>query len=538
MSDIPVEVAPADRSAWERHLGGPVPPRLRADMVAGTIPAAARATASRIGDRVAVSVHGEALTHRELVERMDAVGAWLTTRGLTRGHRVLLCAPNSIDLVVAYLGVLAAGATAVLANPQLTGAEIAYLVADSRAAVAFAHADCQDLVRSASSALDVLPMPAAGIGTELIGRGALVRADEGSDAILAYTSGTTGVSKGTPLTHANILSSTRGALMAWRWREDDVCLHALPLFHQHGLSAVHATVVSGSELRVVARLDAAALGKRPATDRLTVIFAVPSIYQRLAESGDLSLLRVPTLRLAVSGSAPLSPELASEVAAATGALPLERYGTTESGLNLSNPYAGPRRPGRVGQPLPGVQVRLRDDAGRAVAEGDAGEICVRGPQVFGGYQASSATSSDTFWPGGWFRTGDIGVCDPADGSYAIVGRSKELIVTGGLNVYPREVELVLARHPDVADVAVAGVPSDRWGEEVTAFIVARPGAEPDAHALTAHCRRVLTAYKCPKHVIVVENLPRNAMGKVLRSQLMKGVPPNRRGTPPLQLRRH
>jgi malonyl-CoA/methylmalonyl-CoA synthetase len=523
MSDSRIDVGAADRAAWERHLGGPVPPRLRADMAAGTIPTAARATADRLGDQIAATVQGQALTHRELVQRMDAVAAWLSTRGVASGHRVLLCAPNSIDLVVAYLGVLAAGATAVLANPAATAAEVAHLVADSGAAVAFTDADRKELVRSASSALDVLTLPAEDINVGPADRGAPLRVAPESVAVLAYTSGTTGIPKGTPLTHANILASTRGALMAWRWRDDDVCLHALPLYHQHGLSAVHAAVVSGSQVQVVGRLDAAALEAPSTTERPTVIFAVPSIYQRLAESGDLELLRMPRLRLAISGSAPLSPDLAEEIAAATGALPLERYGTTESGLNLSNPYAGPRRPGRVGQPLPGVEVRLRDQAGEDVADGDPGEICVRGPQVFSGYETCSATTSDTFWPGSWFRTGDIGVCDPADGSYAIVGRSKELIVTGGLNVYPREVELALSRHPDVADVAVAGVPSERWGEEVTAFVVAATGSEPNVQALMAHCRQVLTSYKCPKRVVVVDFLPRSGTGKVLRSRLVQGV---------------
>lgn len=516
MSDQYLGGAPADRLAWERHVGGPVSPQLRQELAAGTIPDAARATASRVGHRIAVSMAGEEISHRQLVERMDAVGGWLTARGVSPGHRVLLCASNSIDLLTAYLGVLAAGATAVLANPGLTGVELAALVADSEARVAFADSNRLDVVCSASPTLDVLPLTGL---DRFARRGQTVSASAGSVAILAYTSGTTGEPKGAPLTHSNILSSIRGALLAWRWHEDDVCLHALPLYHQHGLSALHATVVSGSQLRVVDRLDAAALCDPSITDRLSVVFAVPSIYQRLAESGDLDMLRVPSLRLAVSGSAPLPSDLAKEVAAATGAIPLERYGTTESGLNLSNYYTGPRRTGRVGLQLPGVEVRLCDDTGEVVADGHAGEICVRGPQVFGGYLGSSAGSSDTFWPGGWFRTGDIGVRDPNDGSYAIVGRSKELIVTGGLNVFPREVEVVLARHPDVADVAVAGVHSERWGEEVTAFVVAAGSAEPDVQALIAHCRRVLTAYKCPKRVVVVESLPRNAMGKVMRTQL-------------------
>jgi acyl-CoA synthetase (AMP-forming)/AMP-acid ligase II len=219
----------------------------------------------------------------------------------------------------------------------------------------------------------------------------------------------------------------------------------------------------------------------------------------------------------VCGSAPLSPALAERLPAVLGRLPLVRYGTTETGLNVSNVYGGPAA-GTLGVPLPGVMARIWSE-GTELAAGEDGEIQLRGPQVFGGYWHDPAATAAAFTPDGWFRTGDIGRVDPADGQLAIRGRIKEMIITGGLNVYPREVELVLEDHPSVAEAAVAGVPHERWGEQVTAWVVTRPGHGFDERALIAHARTALTAYKCPKQVFQLPALPRNHVGKVLRSAL-------------------
>jgi malonyl-CoA/methylmalonyl-CoA synthetase len=310
-----------------------------------------------------------------------------------------------------------------------------------------------------------------------------------------------------PLTHGNVLASTRGVVLAWRWRADDVLVHALPLSHQHGLSGVHLSLLTGSRAVILGRFDPAALCDTIAAHRATVLFAVPAMYERLIAWEDIAAADLSSLRLAVSGSAPLSAALAERVRARLGAYALERYGSTEAGLDVSNAYDGPRRPGRVGWALPGIEMRI----------GDGEEILVRGPQVFAGYWNRPEATDEALTGDGWFRTGDLGRVDPGDGSLEITGRSKELIISGGLNVYPREVEAALEDHPAVGQVAVAGVASERWGEEVVAFVVAAGDLDPDA--LIAHCRERLSAYKCPKRVIALEELPRNRMGKVRRDAL-------------------
>jgi acyl-CoA synthetase (AMP-forming)/AMP-acid ligase II len=249
-----------------------------------------------------------------------------------------------------------------------------------------------------------------------------------------------------------------------------------------------------------------------------VLFAVPTIYQALADSPAALAGGLRGLRLAVCGSAPLSPSLAGRLPAVLGRLPLVRYGTTESGLNVSNPVADPRGD-TIGVPLPGMLVRIGTGDGLADPGAD-GEIQLRGPHVFSGYWGDTAGhQAAAFTPDGWFRTGDIGTLDPATGHLVIRGRTKEMIISGGLNVYPREVEIALERHPSVAEAAVAGVPDERWGERVTAWVVLRDGHEFDDAALIAHARTLLAAYKCPKRVFRLAALPRNQLGKIVRSAL-------------------
>jgi malonyl-CoA/methylmalonyl-CoA synthetase len=251
--------------------------------------------------------------------------------------------------------------------------------------------------------------------------------------------------------------------------------------------------------------------------RASALFAVPTIYQALAQDPAALAGGLRGLRLAVCGSAPLSPDLASRLPSVLGRLPLVRYGTTESGLDVSNPVTGPR-PDTIGVPLPGVLARVHA-ADRPADPGQDGEIQVRGPHVFGGYWNDPAATAAAFTPDGWFRTGDIGTVDPATGHLVIRGRTKEMIISGGLNVYPREVEIALESHPSVAEAAVAGVPDERWGERVTAWVILRDGHGLDEEALIAHARTVLAAYKCPKQVFQRAELPRNHLGKIVRSEL-------------------
>jgi malonyl-CoA/methylmalonyl-CoA synthetase len=323
-------------------------------------------------------------------------------------------------------------------------------------------------------------------------------------------------------------------MLAWRWRDDDVLVHSLPLSHQHGLTGVHATLLAGSRAVIQPSLDPARLSAAIAAERATVLFAVPALYERLISwggGGDIS-----SLRLATSGSAPLAPGLWERARKLIGREPVERYGTTESGLDASNPYDGPRRPGSVGIPLPGIEIAIADSEGKVLADGVDGEVLVRGPHVFDGYWRNDRATRQSFRPTGWFRTGDVGRLDPDDGYLSITGRLKEMIISGGLNVYPREVELVLEGHPAVGRAAVVGVPSQRWGEEVVAFIVPARGEKIDAEEIRSHARRLLAPHKCPKVVHQAEEVPVNALGKVLRPELvalaerLRASPQTERGT--------
>ena len=508
-------------AGWRTHLPGvaDVP-----DYVAGlgdeTIPALAAAAASAVPDRVAVTVDGEPVTHAGLDDEAGRVAAWLARR-VQPGDRVLLAAGASTGFVRCYLGALRAGAVVVLANPGYTAAELGHLVADSGAVLAFADPEparwLAGLGPQGSAPLvmaDVRELP------ERTGPVTGIMPQPDDAALLAYTSGTTGRPKGVPLTHRQVVVSIRAAMAAWRWHSDDVLVHALPLYHQHGLGGLHTALIAGSTVHIRSKFSAADLVQAAGEARASVLFAVPTIYQALVESAPATSAvagGLRDLRLAVCGSAPLSPALASRLPAVLGRLPLIRYGTTESGLDVSNPVADPRGD-TIGVPLPGVLARIRATDGVAEPGAD-GEIQIRGPQVFTGYWNDPAATEAAFTPDGWFRTGDIGAVDPATGHLVIRGRTKEMIITGGLNVYPREVEIALESHPSVAEAAVAGVADERWGERVTAWVVPADGHGFDEAALIAHARTLLAGYKCPKRVFQLAALPRNQLGKIVRSAL-------------------
>jgi malonyl-CoA/methylmalonyl-CoA synthetase len=309
------------------------------------------------------------------------------------------------------------------------------------------------------------------------------------------------------LTHGNALASCEALRLAWRWEASDRLVLALPLFHVHGLGVgLHGTLLSGASTILVPRFTPDAVFDA-AREHATLFFGVPTMYTRLAASPRVSELAA--LRLCVSGSAPLPASLHDDLAERVGVRVLERYGMTETIMNVSNPYDGERRAGTVGFPLPGVDVQLDDTTG---------EILLRGPNVFPGYWRRPEATRDAFTPDGWFRSGDVGEFD-ADGYLRIVGRAKELIISGGYNVYPREVEDVLLEHPAVAEVAVVGEPSDEWGELVVAVVVPADGGSVDEEALLTFAAGQLAAYKRPRRIRVVDALPRNALGKVVRAEL-------------------
>jgi malonyl-CoA/methylmalonyl-CoA synthetase len=448
---------------------------------------------------------GRWLSSDELEARTRHAAGQLRAAGLRHGDRFLLCAASSAELIVAYIAALRAGLTVVPINTAYTETEVARIVRDAQPAAAAVDSNerAEQITRAAMPPVQItgidleqLPEPRSGEDIDNVATDDV--------ALLLYTSGTTGAPKGAPLTHGNLLSSATAVNLAWRWEPADVLLLVLPLFHLHGLGVgLNGSLCAGGSVSLRPRFDAADVAEQAARD-ISLFFGVPAMYQRLASSQLCAPLA--RLRLLVSGSAPLPADLARAIAAQAGQIPLERYGMTETVMLTSNPYAGERKPGTVGFPLPGVELRLAED----------GEVQVRGPNVISGYYERPEATAAAFTAGRWFRTGDLGDIGP-DGYLSLIGRSKELIISGGLNVHPREVEEAIASHPLVREVAVIGRPSDRWGEQVTAVVVVeRP---VDAAELLAYAARRLAPYKVPKEVQFTTELPRNALGKVLRTRL-------------------
>lgn len=482
-SSIPIDTAAA--RSWLRR--GDIP---------GALLRGGSAPALRCGD--------DELDHDGLAAGVGAVGAGLASMGAGPGVRVVLHAAASIEWVLACLGALRAGAVVVPVNPDYRDAEVGHILGDSEPALVIADAGRYE---GAVRLRDRHPGVRHLIAVEDLPRGGAapgVTLSPETPALIIYTSGTTGRPKGALLDHGNLLAQARGAVEAWRWDAADRLVLALPLHHLHGLgmgvvgtllAGASATLMRFSPEAVVAELRRGA----------TLLFGVPAMYQRLADHLTEHPADLSAVRLFVSGSAPLPPALFERCTALLGAPPLERYGITEGGIAVSTPFDGPRQPGRVGHPFPGMEVRL----------GAEDEVLLRGGQVFSGYWRNPEATAEVL-EDGWLRTGDAGEIG-ADGSLAIKGRLKELIISGGYNVYPREVEIVLEEHPAVAEVAVAGLPSERWGEQVTAFVVARSAVGEEE--LIAHARERLAAYKCPREVRFVAGLPRNALGKVRRSEL-------------------
>lgn len=506
--------------AWSTHLGKPVgdPQRLREELGAGTLPQAFTSAALRAASKTALTLGDESITHRQLNLHAGRMARELARLGLGPESAVLIGADTSLRTVVAYLGALRTGATVVLANPTYTPHELERLGGDSDAVIAIASGETLEALSRANLATAEL----VGLHIDDRSTGSLVLDDLGGEpaplasidpdsaALYAFTSATTGRAKCVPLSHRNLLASIRGAMWAWRWRASDVLVHTLPIAHQHGLSGIHATLIAGSHAVLPGRFDSRELFRTIESVEPTVFFGVPAVYRRLVHDLGVHFRAFSRLRLMTSGSAPLSEDLARRVAELVGVMPLERYGSTEGGLNVSNPYEGKRVAGTVGLPLPGIEIAVVDSEGRSLGRGEAGQVLVRGPQVFAGYRGMEASGESAFFRD-WFKTGDIGLFDEKTGYLRLVGRTGDVILTGGLNVYPREVEAALAASPGVTDVAVIGIPSDRWGDEVTAFIVSTTESTRD---VMETAERSLAPFKRPKRVLFVDRIPRGDMGKL------------------------
>ncbi len=469
---------------------------------------------------------GAVLTYRDL-DRTSARFARLASEiGLRRGDRVAAQVEKSPEALALYLACLRAGLVFLPMNPAYRAGEVEYMLRDAEPALFVCD----------PGRVGELATIAAGAGVPhlltLDGRGEGSLTERARDlpaefppvtvaaedyAAMLYTSGTTGRPKGAPLSHANLASNARVLVESWGFGADDVLLHALPVYHAHGLFvACHCVLLSGATMLWLAKFDRTRVMEL--LPRATVMMGVPTFYLRLLEDPAFGAETCRNIRLFVSGSAPLGAEVWKAFEARTGHEILERYGMSEILMHTSNPLVGERRPGSVGRPFPGSEVRIVDDADRVLGPGEIGHVQVRGPNVFAGYWRLPEKNAEEFTEDGWFRTGDMGELG-ADGYLILVGRAKDLIITGGLNVYPKEVEDVIDALPMVRESAVIGLPHPDFGEAVTAVVVAEPGTEPDEGAIIAAVREVLAGFKVPKRVLFVPELPRNSMGKVQKRDL-------------------
>ncbi len=479
--------------------------------------------AAAVADRDKVFIDtpgGEAVTYGALYDLSARLAGVLAARGVAAGDRVAVQVEKSWQALALYLATIRAGGVFLPLNTGYTPAEIDYFLGDAqprlfvrdparaRAATTTMAIDTMDANGGGSLTADTANFPA---DHAPVPRGAQDLAS------ILYTSGTTGRSKGAMLSHGNLASNARTLVAYWRFGPDDRLLHALPIFHIHGLFvATNVALLAGASLIFLAKFDL----DRIMTElpRATVMMGVPTFYNRMITRPDLTPDLCRNMRLFISGSAPLSAEVHREFAARTGHAILERYGMTETGMNTSNPYDQERRAGTVGFPLPGVALRITDPAsGTPLPQGEVGMIEVRGKNVFSGYWRMPEKTASEFRDG-YFITGDMGVID-ARGYVSIVGREKDLIITGGLNVYPAEVESRIDEIPGVAECAVIGVPHPDFGEAVVAVVTPRDGATLCEADIATPLAPILARFKQPKRVIFVAALPRNTMGKIEKARL-------------------
>ncbi len=468
---------------------------------------------------------GREYSFAELDRRSNRLAHRWLEDGFRPGDRVAVYLKNCVELIDAYLAAVKIGLVFTPVNILYREREIAYILEDAEPRGIVVSREDEKLVLPG---LRQLHEPYLYLVEDFYG---LLRdcpsdpppcpADAGTVAALIYTSGTTGRPKGAMLTHGNFAANARNLIESWRITAEDRLLLALPLFHVHGLgNGLHTWLAAGYRLRLLERFRKETILEEFLDFRPTVFFGVPTMYERLLAAPPETARRIGAfMRLFVSGSAALPARTLKRFAELYGHVILERYGMTETLMNLSNPYEGERRPGSVGRPLPGVSIRLGDpETGAAGEERDSGEIQIKGPNVFAGYWRRPQATAEAFTEDGWFRSGDLAVRS-ADGYYMLQGRRTELIITGGFNVYPREIEEFLEEQPEVAEAAVVGAPDPVKGEVPVAFLAPAGSARPEPEELERRCREHLASFKAPRRFFWVEKLPRNALGKIQRRRL-------------------
>ena len=488
------------------------------------------------GDKKAISflrggVVETEISYRELNQDSSRMANAFLEMGVGKGDRVILYLPKSLSLIVAHLALQKIGAIAVPLNPGFKQSEMDYLHEDTEAKLVVAGSEQATIMRSIDPSLNIVvictekpyqaldffryasdTVPPVGIEPEDVG-------------LIIYTSGTTGKPKGALLTHRNLVHDARNIISIWEIKESDVLCHALPLFHVHGLCfALHTALIVGSHVLMLGSFSPEevieVLAKREGEYVCTVFMGVPAMYSKMVDSLGEKSLDFKHIRLWASGSAPLLVKDFKRVKRVFGKEPVEREGMSETGMNFSNPLKGVRKPGSIGLPLPDLQVKIVDpETFMDVVPGQTGEIWLKGPAVTPGYWRKPEETAKGFEKG-WFRTGDLGRVDE-DEYYYLTDRIKHIIISGGENISPKEVETVINQLEGVAESSVVGIPDDKWGEKVSAAVVTKPGARVNAQEIQGFCRKHLHNWKCPKEIVFLKELPKNRMGKVLKEEVKK-----------------
>jgi len=469
------------------------------------------------------------LSYEQLNADADAFAAWLQADGIHPGDRVVLLLDKSLIAVTAYLALQKLGVTVVPLNPGFKKSELEYLLTDASASMIILSPEKEIMVRDLIPGLRRLAVSTtvpyqsieffktapAGFDPPII--------HPADPALIIYTSGTTGNPKGAVLTQANLLRDAENVISIWEISARDILCHALPLFHVHGLCfALHTLLFSGGHLIMLdafrPELVVRILAGRADVETCTLFMAVPAMYTKLLSVIDDTPFDFSRLRLITSGSAPLPESVFVRIEKTFGIAPVEREGMSETGMNFSNPVHGRRKPGSIGRPLPGLEVRIVDPATHLdVAPGSVGELWLKSPAITPGYFRKPVETEATF-EGGWFKTGDLGKIDD-DGYYYITDRIKHIIITGGENVSAKEVETVINRVDGVVESSVVGIDDEKWGERVVAAVVAAPGATLTEAQIIACCREQLHDWKCPKKIVFIDEIPRNTMGKMLKEKV-------------------
>ncbi|MEM8861053.1 MAG: AMP-binding protein [Chloroflexota bacterium] len=487
----------------------------------------------RLQDKTAIEfmsaggTSSEVVTYAQLEERIQQTMAFLLAKGIQPGDRVAIQLPKCLPFIYIHLATMRIGAISLPLNPGYPPREVEYFLNDAEPSIFFSTsavevqraAPLQMVLLDGSSAefLDLITTINKGDLPEL-------PSDPDATALILYSSGTTGKPKGAQLTHANLTANSAGLHEAWGWQENDIIMHVLPIYHAHGLGvALYGALYAGGTAIMLPKFETESALRLMVEKQCTVFMAVPTIHKRIVEFPQAADYDLSHMRLLTSGSDRLPDDVNIKFQEMFGHKLLERYGMSETMMNLSNPLHGERRVGSVGLPLPQVEARIVDPETEALLpDGEVGAVQIKGPHVFKGYWRMPEKTAESFSPDGWLRTGDLGMREP-DGYFTLKGRSKDLIITGGFNVYPPEVEFVLAEHPAVLNSAVIGCPNEEWGETVTAVIILRDGQTTSAEEIIAFCREQLAAYKIPRKVVFGDELPRNSMGKVQKARLREQV---------------